>query len=79
MTTTTTYRAHAYRDESGTWCASVEALHANTDAESFLDLRANLADAVAVSIDAPVEDYAIELYVHDSDVDAAAEEMRRAS
>ena len=50
---TTMFRALAYRDENGAWCGRVDELHANTDADSFAEMRSNLADAVQVSLDEP--------------------------
>jgi predicted RNA binding protein YcfA (HicA-like mRNA interferase family) len=76
---TTTFHAEAFRDETGTWCASVEALGANTQAASFLELRANLADAVEVSLDPPAGPFAVEIYVHTADLQAAVDELGRAS
>ena len=77
---TTTYHAEAFRDETGTWCARVDVLAANTQAASFLELRANLVDAVEVSLDEPAaEPFAVEIYVHTADLQAAADELGRAS
>jgi predicted RNase H-like HicB family nuclease len=73
MTTTTTYKAEAYRDENGTWCARVDELHANTDARSFRELRSNLAEAIEVSFDEILtEPFTVEIYVREEDLTAAA-------
>ena len=76
--TTTTYHAEAFRDETGIWCARVDVLAANTQAGSFLELRANLLDAIEVSLDES-EPFAVEIFVHIADLHAAADELGRAS
>lgn len=76
--TTTTYKADAYRDETGTWCGGVDALHAYTDAATLQELRSNLAEAVQASLDEPDQPYAIEVYVRVDDLAAAAAELGRA-
>ena len=75
----TTYRAIAFRDEDGAWCARVEELHANTDADSFAELRPNIIEAVEVSLDDAREPFTVELYVREEDVPASAAELGRAS
>lgn len=74
-----TYKAEAYRDETGAWCGAVEALHAYTGATSFRQLRANLSEAVEVSLDDLSETVNIELYVRVDDLAEAAAELGHAS
>lgn len=76
---TTTYKAEVSRDETGAWCAGVEALHAYTDGATFAELRASLAEAVNASLDDAGEEFAVELYVKVDDLQAAAMELGDAS
>lgn len=76
---TVTYKAEAYRDETGAWCGAVESLHAYTDATSFLELRANLSEAVQASLDDLSEPIDVEMYVRVDDLADAAAELGHAS
>lgn len=78
VTTTTIYKADAYRDETGTWCGGVDALHAYTDAATLQELRSNLAEAAQASLDEPDQTCAIEVYVHVDDLATAVVELGQA-